>query len=215
MLTFFRTLIPNILGAYKERRWILHVLAIVLTTLIVITGFDWYWFNLTGIDTIRNISFIAVGLGSFVPIVLPVCILAISALRRDRALDVKGWLLGQAAFIALFITSLYKAFTGRVQPSFGSTLDISREFQFGWLRHGIFWGWPSSHTATAFALAVAFLYIFPKSPWKWVLLIYAIYVGLSVSTTIHWFSEFVAGVLVGISVGIAVGKSYKKISTKA
>ena len=39
-------------------------------------------------------------------------------------------------------------------------------------------------------------------------LLYAFYVGLSVSMTIHWFSEFASGILFGIVVGTTVGRSF-------
>jgi hypothetical protein len=41
-----------------------------------------------------------------------------------------------------------------------------------------------------------------------VALLYACYVGLGVSMTIHWFSDFVAGAIIGSVVGEVVGKSF-------
>jgi membrane-associated phospholipid phosphatase len=37
-----------------------------------------------------------------------------------------------------------------------------------------------------------------------------LYVGLSVSVTIHWFSEFVAGAIFGSLIGVVVGRSFRK-----
>lgn len=86
--------------------------------------------------------------------------------------------------------------------------DTSRAFQFGFGQGGIFWGWPSSHTTVAFATAFALISLIPRSKWRWLALIYAFFIGLGVSVTIHWFSEFVAGALIGAAVGLAVGKTY-------
>jgi hypothetical protein len=37
---------------------------------------------------------------------------------------------------------------------------------------------------------------------------YALYIGLGVSMTIHWFSDFSAGAVLGTAIGTVVGKSY-------
>jgi hypothetical protein len=39
-------------------------------------------------------------------------------------------------------------------------------------------------------------------------LLYAFYIGLGVSVTIHWFSEFVAGAIIGSVIGTVVGRSF-------
>ena len=39
---------------------------------------------------------------------------------------------------------------------------------------------------------------------------YAFYVGVGVSISIHWFSEFVAGAIIGSLIGAMVGKSFKQ-----
>jgi len=82
-------------------------------------------------------------------------------------------------------------------------------FKFGLLRGGVFWGWPSSHTTIAFAMAVTVFRLFPKQRWLGYLAIsYASYIGFGVSTTIHWFSDFIAGALIGTVVGMTVGDSF-------
>ena len=44
---------------------------------------------------------------------------------------------------------------------------------------------------------------------RFIALAYAFYIGIGVSvTSIHWFSEFVAGATIGSVIGVVVGKSY-------
>ncbi len=210
MLSFIKTLPRNLVASFRERLVIYHLLAICLTALCVLSGWDWRWFELTNTPFIHAISLPAIVVGSFLPIVLPLCIIVVAWLRKNNLLALKGWMLWQASFIGLIISSTYKAFTGRIPPTFANLLDISHQFNFGFFRHGVFWGWPSSHTTTNFALATAFFFMFPKSKWKWVLLAFALYVGLGVSTYIHWFSEFVAGVLIGWAIGLGVARNWKK-----
>jgi membrane-associated phospholipid phosphatase len=74
----------------------------------------------------------------------------------------------------------------------------------------MFWGWPSSHTTIAFATACALAGLFPKQRWLgFAAIVYAIYIGLGISMTIHWFSDFVAGVIIGTLIGMVVGKSFR------
>jgi hypothetical protein len=40
-------------------------------------------------------------------------------------------------------------------------------------------------------------------------LLYSFYIGLGVSVTIHWFSEFVAGAIIGGVIGTVVGRSFR------
>jgi hypothetical protein len=43
-----------------------------------------------------------------------------------------------------------------------------------------------------------------------VAILYAFYIGLGVSMTIHWYSDFVAGAIIGSVVGMVVGKSFPR-----
>ncbi len=81
-------------------------------------------------------------------------------------------------------------------------------FIFGIFEHGIFWGWPSSHTAIAFAMSVCLFLLYPKNKiLQFFVLAYALYIGIGVSVSIHWFSDFVAGVIFGSLVGFVVTKT--------
>lgn len=197
-----------------------HLAAIALTYIIVASGFDWQYFLATRSSGLDRIFFPAVVIGGLVPIIVPICMLAIGWLRKrasgsTAALNA-GYALAQAAIIGSVISSAYKALTGRVQPDIHNVItDISGNFNFGLLKHGVFWGWPSSHTTIAFAMAFAFIYVYPKSASarqraiaRCGALLYAFYIGFGVSMSIHWFSEFAAGAIIGAVIGIVVGKAF-------
>jgi membrane-associated phospholipid phosphatase len=58
-------------------------------------------------------------------------------------------------------------------------------------------------------MAVTVFTLFPKQRWLGrAAIAYALYVGIGVSMTIHWFSDFVAGAIFGSVVGVVVGKSF-------
>jgi membrane-associated phospholipid phosphatase len=146
--------------------------------------------------------------------------LVVAVLARVRRLVATAWALGQAALLGYLIASMYKAFTGRLPPpSFRHytaaapaipMVDSSHGFQLGFWRGGIFWGWPSSHTTVAFSMSLCLLTLYPKKKVVALLaLVYAFYIGLSVSVTIHWLSEFVAGAIIGSVIGVAVGRSFR------
>lgn len=214
MFYFIKTLPRSFANAFLGKKIYLHLVAIALTAIIVLSGADWRYFLATRGSTLQSIAFSAVALGGILPIVIPLCLLAWGYASRNRARITMAWALGQAALLGLIISSIYKFFTGRMPPPHANPLllvpppDTSGAFQFGFGQGGIFWGWPSSHTTVAFAMAFALIYLIPRSKWRWLALIYAFFIGLGVSVTIHWFSEFVAGALIGTAVGLAVGKTY-------
>ncbi len=150
-------------------------------------------------------------IGQFIPLLLPLVLLYLGHSWENAKTVRTAWAVGQAAFIGWFISSCYKAVTGRVHPEHTLGQNISQVFHFGFLRGGIFWGWPSSHTATAFAMAVTLFVLFPQRRWLRVAVIaYAFYIGISVSMTIHWFSDFAAGAIIGSVIGVTVGKSFAR-----
>ena len=58
-------------------------------------------------------------------------------------------------------------------------------------------------------MAVTVCTLWPKRWWLGLMaILYAFYIGLGVSMTIHWYSDFVAGAIIGSVVGIVVGKSF-------
>ena len=205
-------LIENILGAFKGRNVFFHIAAVILTAVIVLSGFDWWYFTHAHGSAASVYLWPAVALGGIIPIFTPLGFFIGGKLRKSVSLMNTGYALGQSAFLGLLLSSVYKAFTGRVPPMhhmLATAIDISHEFQFGFMRGGVFWGWPSSHTTVAFATMCTLMTLYPKRVGiRIAATCYALYVGFGVSMGIHWFSEFIAGMLIGSAIGISVGRSF-------
>jgi membrane-associated phospholipid phosphatase len=211
MKQFLSTLPRNIIGCFKGRMFTWHVVAIVLTFILVTSGFDWLYFISTRNPTLRSWMFPAAPIGGLVPIALPLILLISGSICRSAKTTLAGWAVGQAEVIGGLIAAAYKSLTGWIHPSHGVGADISHIFQFGFLRGGVFWGWPSSHTTIAFAMAVSVFTLFPKQKWLgYMAVTYALYIGIGVSMTIHWFSDFVAGALIGAVIGVVVGTGFSR-----
>jgi len=205
------TLPQNIAGCFKGRMILWHLIAIMLTYVLVRSGFDWFYFRSTRDPVLWHLMIPAAAIGGLVPLVLPLTLIIAGFIAGGARTASTGWAIGQAALMGSLISSAYKAVTGRIHPAHTMGDDISADFRFGWLRGGVFWGWPSSHTTIAFAMAVTVFTLFPKNRWLGVAaLAYAFYIGIGVSMTIHWFSDFAAGAIIGSVIGAVVGKSFSR-----
>ena len=199
--------------SYRNLPW--HALAILLTYGLVKSGFDQFFFINTRFTIVFSILIPAALLGFIIPIFGPFVLIGVGKSQGNKRAVNLGYAIGQAGLLGWIVSSLYKVFTGRVHPilfNSGNNLieDISREFQFGIFRGGIFWGWPSSHTTVAFAIATTILILHPKKRIKLIGLLFALYVGVGVAATgIHWFSDFAAGIIFGTLVGVIVGLSFR------
>ncbi len=211
MKQFLWTLPRNLIGCFTGLRIIWHAIAVLLTLLFVTSGLDWRFFASTRDPTLRSCMFLAVVIGGLLPIALPIILLVIGSLTKSARTSLAGWAVGQSELSGALVAAAYKSVTGRAHPSHGVGADISHVFRFGFLRGGVFWGWPSSHTTIAFAMAATILTLFPKQRWLGcVAVAYALYVGIGVSTTIHWFSDFAAGAIIGTVIGTVVGTSFSR-----
>jgi len=209
MKLFLSTLPRNTIGCFKSRMLVWHLSAILLTLALVVSGFDWQYFLWTRSPILRSWLWPAVPIGGLLPIALPLILLVVGIAGRSPPTRLIARAVIQAEVIGGIVAAGYKAITGRAHPMHGVGTDLTHDFKFGLLRGGVFWGWPSSHTTIAFAMAVTIFRLFPKQKWLgYSAISYALYIGLGVSVTIHWFSDFVAGALIGTAVGIVVGAGF-------
>jgi membrane-associated phospholipid phosphatase len=215
MPPLFHELPANIAKCFRGRNLLWHLLAIALTWGILASGLDWLYFASLRNTAVYPFLFPAAIIGGLLPMLAPVAVFIAGLVRKNLRTLNAAWAMGQAAIIGSVVSSFYKFFTGRVQPpqllTATTTPDVSWGFRFGLDKGGIFWGWPSSHTTIAFAVSVTLVLLYPESKWiKYLALVYAAYVGLGVSVSIHWFSDVVAGVIMGTIIGIVVGRSFLK-----
>ncbi len=209
MKLFFSTLPRNIIECFKGRMLLWHLTAILLTFGLVVSGLDWQYFLGTRSTTLRSLLFPRCPYRS----TFADCSAAHAAClgychpKSPDPAECLGHQPGGG-------NRWYRR--SRIQSAHWSCpsglhvgTDLTHVFKFGLLRGGVFWGWPSSHTTIAFAMAVTVFRLCPKQRWLGHLAIgYALYIGLGVSMTIHWFSDFAAGALIGTVVGIVVATSF-------
>jgi membrane-associated phospholipid phosphatase len=212
--TVFHEMDRNLLGSFTYHYGLNYVVGCAASYGLVESGADWRWRqNAVEYPWISRTGRIAVVTGPLVSVALPLGLYLYGRSEKDVNLQITGLALGQAAIDAAVVTSVLKAFTGRVGPQHNSqTTDYSKEFRFGFLRGGIYQGWPSSHTAAAFSMATALMELYPGNAAITIGgLTYASFIGLGVSTNIHWFSDAVAGALIGYAIGSTVGSSFRSM----
>jgi membrane-associated phospholipid phosphatase len=199
----WRSLPKIIAHTFTGRRLWWQIFAWGITFALVSSGLDWNYFQYMGRVSWDKALYPAVVLGALVPIVWPLGWIFYGHITHNRRTIRRAWVLGSAIVAAVTLVTAYKAFTGRLGPNLlDLSTDISRDFHFGFWRNGVFWGWPSGHTAVAFAMAPVLSKLFPRPKLvgrlAW---LYAFYIGLGVTGSIHWLSEFIAGAIVGTLVG--------------
>lgn len=128
-----------------------------------------------------------------------------------------AYAVAQATFLCtVYITGL-KALSGRPNPNPDAKKSLekqSRVFKFGFLKNGIFWGWPSGHTAATTGALAALMAYYPHRLWlKFLSYTYLVYTIIGVSAVgdgrMHWLSDGVAAFLMSIGIGDAVGQGYR------
>ena len=211
---FFHELPSNVIASFSGVNALFHLLAIAVTYLLVTSGIDWWYYESTRNPALNGLALAAGGSGFVIPVVVPLGLYAIGRVRANAPLVLAGAAAAQAVIVASLVSAAYKAVTGRTQPvvtyylASPSDIDNSRKFHFGFLRNGIFWGWPSSHTAVACAAAFALVLVIRHKAVRIAALAFAGFIALGASIGFHWLSDVAAGSIMGTLIGAVVGKSF-------
>ncbi len=129
-----------------------------------------------------------------------------------------GMAAAQAVLVSFAATNLLKAATGRLPPDAETPRDVkerSRRFRFGFLRGGVFHGWPSGHAMTNMALAASLSSYYGDSGlarycgYGWAAYVMAA-ATIGDQGGVHWLSDVVAGGLMGWAIGRAVGVGFAR-----
>lgn len=193
----------------------LHVGGMGATPLLIETGVDTkvhnFWVEHKGFSpyTVPGV----VG-GYFIPLVLGTSLAGYALFADSPRTTLAANAVLQSLLLSFTYQTVLKTVTGRKAPQSVHYDDdgASRQFQFGFLRNGIDYGWPSGLLLTNTAAIVSLAYVYRDS---WLMRIAgAAYIGyLFISAPAHeearlcWFSDAVAGLAMGIAIGRGVGSS--------
>jgi len=96
---FFYNLPKNVLKCFRGYNFLWHLLAFILTCIIVISDFDWLYFEATRSPLLQSLLFPAVRLGSRMPIIAPLVLYFIGLVRKQLKAKNTAHALGQAGHL--------------------------------------------------------------------------------------------------------------------
>lgn len=217
-LTLFSNIGNNIRDIFSGSNLYLHLAGVSSTVLIAATNTDYYvnkFFNEH--KELGAVASPITRIGFYLPFVVGGSLYAYGKLKPDDETLGASFAVIQSSLIALAYNSMLKAITGRPHPDPDNTNDmesLSKTFRFGFLRGGVFWGWPSGHTSSTMAVVSSLTSYYPNNSWLkaagYSLVAYMIYGVTSVhGGRMHWFSDAVAAAFMSYAIGSTVGRFYR------
>lgn len=221
--TVFHNIGRNALHSFSYNYGLNFIGAAAFTWTFIETGIDWEWNRLAYNNvTMPNVGLPALYTGYVVPAIAPLSFYWVGYAIGNERLQMTGLALTQSLMLTIGIQTVLKMSTGRALTGIVTQLDHTRsnrtdDFsdEFEWFDMNFIAGWPSGHTANAFAAAATIAELYRDSPWiPIVAYSYATLVGVGVSLNVHWLSDVVAGALIGFAVGKTVGRSFNQLLEK-
>ena len=105
MKQFLATLPRNLIGCFKGRMIIWHIIAILITFVLVMSGFDWRWFLATRNPALRSWMWPAVVIGMFLPLALPLFLLVFGVIARNAGIVAMGSRITKSELNAINVNS--------------------------------------------------------------------------------------------------------------
>lgn len=210
----------NFLNAFSGYKGLLQLAGIASTYAIIHTNADYHvstYFE--DHPSYANIALPAVVLGSTLPLTTGGVLYFLGKHNDDNRMIGASFAVIQAGLITVAYISVLKGITGRAHPDANSTADrkeVSSQFNFGFVRSGIYRGWPSGHVGAAMSVASALSHYYPEKTWlKYLSYGWVAYTMAGVSAfhkgTMHWFSDAVAASLMTYTIGASVGNYYRNM----
>ncbi len=219
-MSLFGGFSDNILHSFTGNNLYYHLTAVMVTPILVNQDVDYHvehFFNQHPFYGMlaRPVPFT----GNFLPIIAGASLLAYAEIKNDNEVLGASFAVIQASLIELMDNTVLKTVTGRPGPNWRNNSnmeDLSETFRFGFLRGGVFNGWPSGHTGATMAVVSALTNYYPDKAWLKIVgysfVAYTMYGVVSVNRGgMHWFSDAVAGALMSYTIGSTVGKYYRNL----
>jgi len=208
----------NALSSYTGSNALFHLSGLAATLLIVQSGLDTQVHNYFARHQFMDrYSRPAVVVGAYFPAALGAGLLATGLIGGGSRLATAGSAVLQASALSAGAMLTLKALTGRPgpDPMVHEDDSASRVFRFGFLRGGVFHGWPSGHLMTNTAAITSLMAFYgDKTLLNIAGGVSLGYLFLSVishhRSSMHWFSDEVAGTLMGIAIGTTVGREFRR-----
>ncbi|MDR3333681.1 MAG: phosphatase PAP2 family protein [Treponema sp.] len=190
------------------------------TFVFIETGLDWKWRNVLYNNTwLSKFGRPGLYIGYVVPAITPLITYISGRFIKDEKLQITGLALAQSLVLTLGIQSPLKMITGRALPGIVTEVDHTRNSrtedfsnEFDWFNFNFIRGWPSGHTANAFAAAATIAEIYSDNiPLKIAVYSYAALIGFGTTLNVHWASEAIAGALIGYAIGKTVGRDFNRL----
>lgn len=211
--------LDHVSGAFSGDRVWLHGAAVGSTVALVTSGADGSMFEVVRDEpALDGLTEPGVRFGSWAPPILGGPLLLHGLADSDEESLGGAYAVAQSTVIAVGYVTLLKALTGRPDADVDSPLSAdaqSRVWRFGFLRGGVYNGWPSGHVSTTTAGIAALIHYYPDATWlKWAGYSMIGYMVAAVTGhargQMHWFSESVAGALMGYAIGWSVGSGLRR-----
>jgi hypothetical protein len=214
----FSGILENSLRCFEGWNLALQLAGVASAPIIIASGADTGVHNfIVEHERLGIASAPAVYGGYLVPFVLGGSLMTWGLVKRSQRVLAASSAVLQASLVVVVYQSLLKTVTGRPHPEAVHYDDdsASRTFQWGFLRGGIHYGWPSGHMMLSSAILASLVRVYPDSLWLKLggsaLLGYFLFsVASHESNTMHWFSDMVSGTLMGLAIGNAVGTGFAK-----
>jgi membrane-associated phospholipid phosphatase len=219
-LTPFSNLGQNIFDSFVGYNTFFHLGAVAATMIMVNTGTDYVIYRqFKPWDKARPYFFPAVITGTSCWLIIAAPLFCYGYFRPNTVALGGAYALIQSTLISIVYATLLKGITGRPAPEEKWYLNMRREskvFRFGFLRSGIFYGWPGGHVMITTATITTLAWYYPDKWWISIpgaLLIAYTMVGVTVHNG-HWMSDNIAGLLMGYAIGSTVGRSFRRLVNK-
>jgi len=208
----------NIINSFKGDNLYFHLAGVASTILIVTTDTDYHIHKFFyDHQEFGDAALPIIWAGMFLPFVTGGSLYAYGKFGKDDRAVAASFAVLQSSLVAFLYNSLLKAVTGRPNPDWQHNSDmkeLSKTFRFGFMRGGIFWGWPSGHTSSAMAIVSALTSFYAEKTWLKIagysLVAYMMYGVSSLHRGgMHWFSDAVAAAFMSYAIGSTIGKYYR------